>query len=355
MGNELSHPTIEKVDSEEYITSSGLSIGASGLQGHRESMEDTHIIMDFPSRSDHSLVAIFDGHGGAGIANYAKEHFIRVCEERPEWKNYIAKGNDLEEHIEDLRQVLIQTFYVIDEEMRSTIPASFMRSGATACVAILTSRHIVCANAGDARCVIGTSKAALALSEDHKPELPLEKARVEAAGGCINFGRIDGNLNVSRGLGDGSYKQNTEKEQFAQKVSPHPDIRIYERNNDKDDVLIVACDGLWDVIESEQAVEKIRDLYNVGEKSSLLLAEELVHGALFHGKSQDNISAVVCILPAAEFGPEEEGGVISIREYRKFLRQDEYGVPEDLYDKIVGMTSPEPHPMSVFYNDKEDY
>ncbi len=49
---------------------------------------------------------------------------------------------------------------------------------------------------------------AVALSEDHKPENELEKKRIEAAGGTVSENRVNGNLNLSRSLGDFEYKQN---------------------------------------------------------------------------------------------------------------------------------------------------
>jgi serine/threonine protein phosphatase PrpC len=203
---------------------------------------------------------------------------------------------------------------------------------------------------------VGTAGKTVALSEDHKPENEQEKNRVEAAGGSIKNGRVDGNLGVSRGFGDGLYKQNAEIDKIAQKITPHPDVTIYTRNHETDDVLVLACDGLWDVSESHEAVEKIRDLYRSGEQSSLLLAEELVHGALFEGQSTDNISAVVCILPAAKFGPKEKGGVKEIRLERELEKKHEYAVPKHLFDYLIGMEAPKPQPGSLFYNDKdEDY
>jgi serine/threonine protein phosphatase PrpC len=62
------------------------------------------------------------------------------------------------------------------------------------------------ANAGDSRCVLAREGAAVALSVDHKPENEEEKARIEKAGSVIQEGRVDGNLNLSRAIGDMRYK-----------------------------------------------------------------------------------------------------------------------------------------------------
>ena len=81
--------------------------------------------------------------------------------------------------------------------------------GTTANVLMIADNKLICANAGDSRCVVGANKRAVALSEDHKPTGPIEKARIEAAGHTVSDeGRIDGILNLSRGLGDANFKRN---------------------------------------------------------------------------------------------------------------------------------------------------
>jgi serine/threonine protein phosphatase PrpC len=80
-------------------------------------------------------------------------------------------------------------------------------TGCTACVAIITETEIICANAGDSRCVLSNDGKAIEMSMDHKPDLPTEKARIEKAGGFVEENRVKGVLNLSRSLGDLEYKQ----------------------------------------------------------------------------------------------------------------------------------------------------
>lgn len=84
-------------------------------------------------------------------------------------------------------------------------------SGTTACVAVLVPVNgvirLYVANAGDSRAVLCRGGAAVDLSNDHKPEDEDEKARIVAAGGTVTRdGRVNGGLNLSRALGDHSYK-----------------------------------------------------------------------------------------------------------------------------------------------------
>jgi serine/threonine protein phosphatase PrpC len=109
-------------------------------------------------------------------------------------------------------------------------------------------------------------------------------------------------------------------------VSPHPDIEVHERTPE-DDVLILACDGLWDVMASNEAVNTAREIFRSGESNPLLVAEEMIDLALDKG-SKDNISCIIVTLPGASIGTGE--GVTGRRRARHNAhRGDRYpGSPE---------------------------
>lgn len=80
-------------------------------------------------------------------------------------------------------------------------------TGCTACVVLITPTKIYTANAGDSRAVLCRKGHALPLSSDHKPENEIERKRIQAAGGDIVNGRVNGGLNLSRSFGDFNYKK----------------------------------------------------------------------------------------------------------------------------------------------------
>jgi len=81
--------------------------------------------------------------------------------------------------------------------------------GCTANVLMVLNNMLICANAGDSRCVLGEGGRAVPLSIDHKPNQKRERDRIYKAGSTINVeGRIDGNLNLSRAIGDIAHKKN---------------------------------------------------------------------------------------------------------------------------------------------------
>lgn len=130
--------------------------------------------------------------------------------------------------------------------------------GCTACALLVSPEEIIVANSGDSRCVLCKSGLAIDLSEDHKPELELERARVEFAGGYVEDNRVNGILSLTRSLGDFHYKKNKELSIHEQLIIAKPDVTSKKIEKD-DEFLIVACDGIWDCISSQRAVDYIRE------------------------------------------------------------------------------------------------
>lgn len=127
------------------------------------------------------------------------------------------------------------------------------QAGCTACVALITKTEIYVANAGDTRCVAAVKGTAKDLSIDHKPDLPAEKRRVQRAGGFVEEGRVNGIIAISRALGDWEYK-NTQLKAEDNMVSAYPEV-IVDTITPNHDFLILACDGIWDCLTSQQAVD----------------------------------------------------------------------------------------------------
>ena len=240
---------------------------------------------------------------------------IQFIEKTKQWKEYLNTGcTDLN----FLSQALEQAFLDIDVALLEHQHNSGGNdvSGCTSVTVMITPTHIVCANSGDSRSVLGTGDSSFeAMSEDHKPSDEKERKRIENAGGTVQWKRVNGDLAVSRALGDFQYKNRPDLPPQEQKVSCFPDIKIQPRST-QDDVLILACDGLWDVMTNEEAISLCREIYQSGESSMELLAEEMIDLALIKG-SRDNISAVVVKLPGAKIGPIEYGGVMKRRGQRE--------------------------------------
>lgn len=138
-------------------------------------------------------------------------------------------------------------------------------AGCTACSAIITPTDIFVGNSGDSRAVLarkpktaGGKFRTVPMSEDHKPDLPSEKRRIEDAGGFVEDNRVKGVLNLSRSLGDLEYKQDPKLKIEDQMITCVPEVK--KEKIDDAAFLIIACDGIWDCLTSNEAVDTIGDL-----------------------------------------------------------------------------------------------
>lgn len=142
------------------------------------------------------------------------------------------------------------------------------------------NKKIYVANAGDSRCVLSRNKKAVEMSIDHKPTDDGERARIEKAGSEVTAeGRVDGNLNLSRSLGDLKYKNKTHLTQEEQAITANPDTYVFDLTNDID-FLLMGCDGIWEKNSNEEAVAWFQD--KIGDKglndiNIKALTEEYLH------------------------------------------------------------------------------
>lgn len=122
-----------------------------------------------------------------------------------------------------------------------------------------SAKKIYVANAGDSRCVMSKNGKAVEMSVDHKPNDEKEKARIEAAGSEVNGdGRVDGNLNLSRSLGDQKSKHRPHLKPEDQAITANPDTYVFDITNDID-FIIIGCDGVWEKQNNDQAVQWFHD------------------------------------------------------------------------------------------------
>lgn len=236
-------------------------------------MEDDHIVdIDFttPDGKKACFLGVFDGHGGDQVAHYCSEIYVDTLMKTEPFK----KG--------DYEQALIDTNIQIDELMKTSAVNDKLKTigegqyyegmfgdlvadgvGCTSVVALIIDNKIYCGNAGDSRCVIMKGNAVKPLSVDHKPSLQSELDRITAAGGTVENGRVNGNLNLTRTIGDLMYKRQTELGPEKQVISCYPDITV-EPIDGSEQLLILACDGIWDVLSNEKAAEKAVDYIKKG-------------------------------------------------------------------------------------------
>ncbi|KAL1741420.1 phosphatase 2C-like domain-containing protein [Schizophyllum fasciatum] len=256
MGQTLSSPATWKTS--ESGASTRFAYAVTEMQGWRITMEDAHaavLALDDNAEHTNTFFAVYDGHGGGTVAKFAAQnvHKRLVREEAYEKKDY--------------EEALRRAFLGTDEDLLADPAHVRDPSGCTAVAALITADNkIYVANAGDSRSVISNKGVVEPLSFDHKPTNEVERARITAAGGYIEYGRVNGNLALSRAIGDFEFKKNYNVTPDKQVITANPDVKEYQLT-DEDEFVVIACDGIWDCLTSQQVVDFVR--YQVSEGKSL--------------------------------------------------------------------------------------
>ncbi|KAI5122788.1 hypothetical protein M0805_000132 [Coniferiporia weirii] len=247
MGQTLSSP-----DTEKHSKSGGddkFLYGLCEMQGWRISMEDAHTIelsLEDDKGGNNAFFAVYDGHGGGSVAKYSGENVH---------KRLVGEDAYQEQQWES---ALKKAFLDTDEDIRAD--SRFFRdpSGCTAVAALVThDSRVFVANAGDSRSVISVKGEVKPLSFDHKPLNETEMTRIRKAGGYIEYGRVNGNLALSRAIGDFEFKKNVALAPEDQIITANPDVTEHQLT-EEDEFLILACDGIWDCLSSQQVVDIVR-------------------------------------------------------------------------------------------------
>ena len=310
MGNYLPQADRSKQGQKDG-KSERLEFGACAMQGWRQQMEDAHLSIVGFNGKDESLFAVFDGHGGREVAAFSKQNFPKIFSNSP---HYLSG---------EISKAMTATYLELDELLShpSTSPEASDGSersprsrwesvGCTAVSAFIKSGKIYVANCGDSRVVLCRRGVAVPLTVDHKPGLPAEKKRILAAGGVVLHGRVNGNLNLSRAIGDFAFKSPSMAPE-AQMITCVPEISQHEISDD-DEFLVIACDGVWELWDSQAVCDFIKQRMRRTEPLSRLVGE-LLDSACSQSLRQggglglDNLSCILIDLrPGKELLPDSE-------------------------------------------------
>jgi serine/threonine protein phosphatase PrpC len=254
-------------------------VGIAASQGPRVTMEDVTEVNSLTFSINGilhqaSVFAVFDGHGGAEAAIFAKEKLMGVLKEAMESHN--------QEGLTDVGiwDALKACFKKLDDDYQG-------KGGTTASVVLHLKEKIWVATAGDSRTILVKNNETIQTSEDAKPSIPRYENKIEKLGGYVAENRVNGNLATARAIGDKDIKGN--KGECC--VSPNPKITNYLSQEFLEGYLVIACDGLYDVASTNAVGQAIREMADQ-ELPPEQMAAQLVYNALTH-KSKDNVSVIV--------------------------------------------------------------
>lgn len=315
-----------------------LSAGAASWQGNRDVQEDRYILdisLEAPDGQKVIGFAVMDGHSGSLCVDALMEWLPRNLQKCLSTKAVLNEDN--------LRMAVTEMCVLTDDQFLSKARKREVLDGSTMLMCLIfhdESRTItgeggmrikgaprlLIANLGDSRAVLcrtqGDHLSAVRLSDDHKPGRADERRRIEAKGGVVdmqgvwrvftpgpaNFGgrSLLWGLAVSRAFGDILMK---EPQRYGcagatgELITAMPEIHVYDLHATEDRFLIIACDGIWDVLGDDDAVSVCID-----HRSADLAAHALVRRAFEIG-SDDNLTAlVIAWRQDAEVPSSESGG-----------------------------------------------
>lgn len=292
MGHALSAPITSKMC--HRAGKWGVRVGGGEMQGFRLNMEDAHNVeTGFGNYPDSIFIGVYDGHAGTEASKYLSENLVEA----------VGKLKNVED-VKELTDCVVQ----VDADFVESCGNDLQRRnhGSTCVFAVVTPNHttedakrswrLTVSNVGDSRVIIVRKNGDLvSLTTDHKPLDVDEKQRIEQAGGFVHMNRVDGQLAMSRAMGDYQYKANMNLGVLDQKVIPLPDITsdvIFPG-----DSLCVMCDGIVEQMTNEDAATYIHaELSKVDRKTldPVDIMDGLVMEALRTG-SKDNMSAYLAV------------------------------------------------------------
>jgi len=279
-----------------------LTYGCAERTGRRATMEDR--IAAVPSFAaslgaslDAAYFAVYDGHNGAGVADrLAQSMHVKIAGALG-----LAQGA-----CSDPCAAFSSCSAELDAELSRDVQLGESIAGSTACMLLVTTdvidgtprRVLTLANVGDSRAVLCREGAAVDLSSDHKCTRPDERERILAAGGTVVKDRLHGILAVSRAFGDAEHKRPLAAEIWGKPFAADPctsepevTVEVVAAGPGRDEFVVIACDGVWDVMSSGQAVafvrRKLLEHRDVGRAAVELAEKALALGTI------DNVSVVV--------------------------------------------------------------
>lgn len=275
-----------------------VDIALSSVRGWRTTQEDAHC-HQFPSRMDKNLgfLGIFDGHSGSNASAFVGKSLWKYIENSKPFKAEVIKHQNYDPEV--LKEATREGFFNCDKALRESPKFKNNpkeRSGCTGVMCCLTEKNIIIANTGDSRAVLVRQATDVFSTLDQTPDQDRETTRITNAGCYVKYGRVNGDLATARSFGDFRFKK-ISLPPSKQAITVEPDITILYRNPREDQLLILACDGVWDVLSNLECANFALAALWLGcseqETADLIIKECVRKG------SGDNISIMVVAMEQA--------------------------------------------------------
>ncbi|KAL8171842.1 hypothetical protein V2J09_023646 [Rumex salicifolius] len=309
-------------------------------QGKKGTNQDAMVVWEnFSSREDTIFCGVFDGHGPYGhmVARKVRDHLPQklsahweVALKSEEVLREISLNSnknsedasfasaedesrpsiDLSEIVKQpdvfqtLKESFLKAFKVMDRELRVHRSIDCFCSGTTAVTLVKQGKDLVVGNIGDSRAVLGTRDEdscliPVQLTVDLKPNLPAEAERIRRHRGRIfalqdepEVARVwlpncdSPGLAMARAFGDFCLKDYG--------LISVPDV-FYRQLTDRDEFVVMATDGIWDVLSNKEVVDIVASAPSHGTAAKALVESAVRAWRLKYPTSKVDDCAVVCL------------------------------------------------------------
>jgi len=259
-------------DHNELIQGDRFQVAWAEMMGKRPTMEDAFCIKgSFMGDENIDLYGLFDGHASFEAARFCAVNLPPLLE-----KEFPMTDDEFPAAITKVFDELHTKFHTYIKSVAVHSPRA-RNCGATAVVVLIMNEVVHVASVGDSRAVVVRTDEIISATIDHKPES--EEDRIRGLGGSVVNGRVNGLLAVSRSIGD-FY--------LTPMVSHEPRCTRYNLT-EKDEFIIMGCDGVWDEVSEKEAARLVRTKI----RASVPRACTKLRDFAYMFGSDDNISAIV--------------------------------------------------------------
>lgn len=316
--------SIERNRTDTSLTSIASDVTNTSLNTANSSFTTTTLNSEHLKTIRLNVYGVFDGHGGTSCSRFVSEILPFTIKRAIETE--ISKLS-LDDKLKLLNPENDETLLLIDfpkimKDCFMKVDSKFYydpqnNSGSTAVVVVIFKNYIITANTGDSRALLSRNGFVKNLSFDHKPKNLGEFLRIHNDGGYVAQNRVNSVLALSRAFGDFNFKlhNNNNYGRFNQsknnkrikltapeefQVTVEPDIIIQKINRLEDELLVIACDGIWDCYKSNELLDLIRHQLSLGKKlteiNETVLSNCIARANTVTGVGFDNMTIIIVAL-----------------------------------------------------------
>ena len=250
-------------------------VGFDGEEPKENNQDNYFIYKNFMNNKDYIYMSVCDGHGVEGhfVSDFIKETLPYDMSENLKKMDILTENEMMKNKI---YQIIKETFIIANEKLVDNEEINSLFSGSTCVSVIYTPEKLIVPNIGDSRAVLGrlinkenNEYKAINLSRDHKPTEKDEAQRIIENNGRIKPFTEDGEfvgpervwimeeevpgLAMTRSFGD--------RVAATVGVMSEPEIKEFDFD-ENDKFMIIASDGIWEFISSQECVNMIKDFYD---------------------------------------------------------------------------------------------